>query len=211
MNIFVLNRDPIKAAQAHNDKHTVKMIVESAQMLCTAHRRIDGTPKQVHFARRFKVLDDDGNLRFRTVRLKEREILILPGDTFRNIHGHTIFKDSVFYRDTHGNHPCSIWCRETVDNYLWLYNLTVALCDEYYHRYGQHKPAPVQHKVRRDGLLDMLATPPRNIPCGTLTPFPQAMPDQYKAADAVQAYRNYYLGEKRDMLNYTNREAPRWI
>jgi len=37
MNIFVLDKDPIKAAEYHNDKHVVKMILESAQLLCNAH------------------------------------------------------------------------------------------------------------------------------------------------------------------------------
>jgi len=35
MNIFILDNDPIKAAQMQCDKHVVKMILESAQMLCT--------------------------------------------------------------------------------------------------------------------------------------------------------------------------------
>ena len=37
MNIFYLHRDPVKAAQIQYNKHVVKMILESAQMLCTAH------------------------------------------------------------------------------------------------------------------------------------------------------------------------------
>jgi len=37
MNIFYLDSDPVKAAQAQYNKHVVKMILESAQMLCTAH------------------------------------------------------------------------------------------------------------------------------------------------------------------------------
>ena len=37
MNIFYLNSDPVKAAQIQYDKHVVKMILESPQMLCTAH------------------------------------------------------------------------------------------------------------------------------------------------------------------------------
>ena len=37
MNIFYLNPDPVKAAQLQYNKHVVKMILESAQMLCTAH------------------------------------------------------------------------------------------------------------------------------------------------------------------------------
>jgi hypothetical protein len=36
MNIFYLDEDPILAAQAQCDAHVVKMILESAQMLCTA-------------------------------------------------------------------------------------------------------------------------------------------------------------------------------
>ena len=42
MNIFVLDMNPVTAAQMQCDKHVVKMIVESAQMLSTAHRMIDG-------------------------------------------------------------------------------------------------------------------------------------------------------------------------
>ena len=42
MNIFYLNSDPVLAAQMQCDKHVVKMILESAQLLCTAHRVLDG-------------------------------------------------------------------------------------------------------------------------------------------------------------------------
>ena len=42
MNIFYLDRDPRIAAQMMCDKHVVKMILESAQMLSTAHRVLDG-------------------------------------------------------------------------------------------------------------------------------------------------------------------------
>lgn len=42
MNIFYLDRDPVIAAQMQCDRHVVKMILESAQMLSTAHRVIDG-------------------------------------------------------------------------------------------------------------------------------------------------------------------------
>ena len=37
MNIFYLHRDPYNAAEYQYNKHVVKMILESAQMLCTAH------------------------------------------------------------------------------------------------------------------------------------------------------------------------------
>ena len=41
MNIFFLDERPDKCAEMHNDKHCVKMILESAQMLSTAHRILD--------------------------------------------------------------------------------------------------------------------------------------------------------------------------
>lgn len=37
MNIFFLDKDLTKCAEYHMDKHVVKMIVETAQLLCGAH------------------------------------------------------------------------------------------------------------------------------------------------------------------------------
>ena len=47
MNIFPIEEGeyrpcPIKSAQSQCDKHVVKMIVESGQMLSTVHRMLDG-------------------------------------------------------------------------------------------------------------------------------------------------------------------------
>lgn len=44
MNIFYLDRNPITAAKAMTNKHVVKMVLESAQLLSTAHRVLDGIP-----------------------------------------------------------------------------------------------------------------------------------------------------------------------
>ena len=40
MNIFVLDDDPKTCAMYHCDKHVVKMILETAQMICTTHHLI---------------------------------------------------------------------------------------------------------------------------------------------------------------------------
>jgi len=39
MNIFHLDKDPLLCARYHCDKHVVKMVLETAQMLCTAYQR----------------------------------------------------------------------------------------------------------------------------------------------------------------------------
>lgn len=49
MNIFYLHKDPVKAANAQYNKHVVKMILESAQLLCTAHLIIDGDKANVPY------------------------------------------------------------------------------------------------------------------------------------------------------------------
>jgi hypothetical protein len=40
MNIFILDRDLVKSAQAHVDRHIVKMPLETAQLLCTARHEL---------------------------------------------------------------------------------------------------------------------------------------------------------------------------
>ena len=53
MNIFYLHSNPFKAAEYQYGKHVVKMVLESAQMLCTAHHHYgngDNVPyKKAHY------------------------------------------------------------------------------------------------------------------------------------------------------------------
>jgi len=49
MNIFILDENPEIAAQLQCDKHVVKMVLESAQMLSTAHRVLDGKLMEKHW------------------------------------------------------------------------------------------------------------------------------------------------------------------
>ena len=56
MNIFVLDEKPTVAARYHLDVHVNKMILETAQLLSTAHRLLDDIPadqdilyKKTHF------------------------------------------------------------------------------------------------------------------------------------------------------------------
>jgi hypothetical protein len=112
MNIFYLDKDPKVCAQMHVDKHCIKMILEYAQLLSTAHRILDGT---VSIG-----LGKTGRKQTRYV---------LPDD-----------RESVLYSATHLNHPSAVWCRQSAMNYHWLYTLLVECCKEYTYRYGKvHK------------------------------------------------------------------------
>ena len=178
MNIFVLHPHPVVSAKQHCDKHVVKMILETAQLLSTAHRLLDGVQ----------------DLRESSTGKTQTKYWELPDNNM----------EGTLYRATMMNHPCAIWCRESDANYTWAYNLFAGLCDEYTHRYG---------KVHKTDMLlrEALFETPKNIPKKIgLTPFKQAMPEDVKHNDSIQAYRQYYLKYKASFAKWTNREVPDW-
>lgn len=146
MNIFALSDCPWTSARFHCDRHVVKMVLESAQMLSTV---LDGP-----------------------------------------------------YKPTHRNHPCTRWVAESRSNAEWLWFLTDALNIEYRERFQSKKDhlswttiEPIWRKF--DQLPDL-----------GLTPFAQAMPDEYKQDDPVLAYRAYYH-TKSNFAHWRNGK-PNW-
>jgi hypothetical protein len=107
VNIFFVDKDPINAANALVDKHVVKMIVESAQLLSTAHRVLDG-------------IETIGKSKTG----RKKRIYTLPDA-----------RENVMYLATHINHPSAVWCRQSVENYNWLVDHFFALMREYTNRY----------------------------------------------------------------------------
>jgi hypothetical protein len=112
VNIFYLAHDVRKCAEMHNDKHVVKMILEYAQLLSTAHRVLDGVE--------LIGLSDSG---------RKKKFWTL-GDS----------RDYTLYKATHINHPSAVWVRQSAQNYMWLAEMLEVLCGEYTYRYGKvHK------------------------------------------------------------------------
>jgi len=94
------------------------------------------------------------------------------------------------YKRTHYNHPCSVWARTSRRNFDWLVAHGLAIASEYTKRYGKvHKSQAVIEWCRDNAHL-------LTFPRSSLTPFAQAMPEQYRQADSVAAYRDYYAAEK---------------
>jgi hypothetical protein len=107
------------------------------------------------------------------------------------------------YKKTHPNHPCSIWIRESVENYRWLSDLGLALCNEYTYRYEK------RHKTQDH--LEWLSTNIPPLPKIERTKFRMAMPDEFKCEDPVLAYHSYYIGAKERMLKFSKRPTPPFI
>lgn len=119
--------------------------------------------------------------------------------------------DDIVYRKTHYNHPCSIWARESQQNYNWLCSYGYCIAKEYEYRYGRvHKSyARVIHDAYLGKRLHV------SFPFKGRTPFALAMPDKYKTGDSVESYRNYYIGEKltqkgNKLSQWKKRDVPAW-
>ena len=107
------------------------------------------------------------------------------------------------YRPTHRNHPCTVWARQSKDNYHWLVQLGFELCKEYSRRYSK------RHKCK--DVIEQLKFAPDFIPDGERTPFVQAMPDECKRDNAVEAYKTYYRLHKRSIASWKNRDVPEFM
>ena len=106
------------------------------------------------------------------------------------------------------NHPCTIWARESSKNFQWLVDHCYALCKEYTVRYGK------KHKVETylEEFDDEISTTEYELRQvkDVLTPFAQAMPEQYKDKDNVtKAYRTYYLEDKWEFATWKT-GSPKW-
>jgi len=110
MNIFYLSHSPKLAAEYHCDKHCVKMILEAAQLLSTAHRVLDGE--------QYTELTESNR------RIKRWK------------HPNVDFENNL-YKATHINHPSAVWVRESETHYVWLYRHFLCLMAEYTKRYGK--------------------------------------------------------------------------
>ena len=93
-------------------------------------------------------------------------------------------KSGTPYKGGYAHHPCTVWAGDSRANFMWLTQHAVALCSEYNKRFGKTHAcyAPIMHMQRHYLLIDD----------SSLTPFAQAMPDEYRDGDAVKAYQAYY-------------------
>ena len=183
MNIFVLDNDPVVSAQLQCDKHVVKMIVESAQMLSTAHRMLDG----VEEIRPSK----SGKTRQKYWCLKNPEM------------------EDTLYAAVHRGHPCTIWTMKSALNYQWHYQHFVALCDEYTYRYGKtHKT----DRVLRDILSIMPVNMPQKNKLTEFKLAMKSNPECIALGDPVKAYQAFYQTKQdRFKMVWTKRDVPSWF
>ena len=160
MNIFYLDEDVEQCAQYHCDKHVIKMILESAQLLCTA-------------------------------------INVAAGEQITP------------YKTTHINHPCALWTRASLQNWLYVYRLMLALDKERQYRYmhsNTHKSV-ITLSGSNIKLLDGMYMPATGFTSPAL-----CMPnDCIDLGNATECYRQYYRTHKTALHSWTRRGVPGWL
>lgn len=180
MNIFVLDENPELAAKYHCDKHVVKMILETTQLLVSTYYSL----KNIYT-----------NKNITNEQLKK----IFPNFPLQDENW-----EIKYYKLTHINHPCTKWTRESFSNFNWLLNLWIYLCKEYTDRYNKtHKLEKVlkwmkdnKPKWFKDFWLTEFAKA-----------MPEEYKVEF---NSVQSYRNYYLWAKYKFAKWSYSEKPYW-
>lgn len=182
MNIFILDKIPATAAKMHCDIHVNKMIVESAQMLSTAHRVIDG----VETRRRSK----SG--------LTMPKYWELPDE-----------REDLLYKPCHVNHPCSIWARESKANYIWLFELFENLCWEFTDRFEKIHASERLLALHLGRLPNNIPDLPLTPFARAFGPEYDSLKEE---EDDVTAYRKYYISKQDKFnMTWRNDSRPNWF
>lgn len=181
MNIFALDTNPVVAAQQQCNKHTVKMVLESAQMLSTAHRILDG-------------------------KLQKK-----PSKSGKTLVSHWVLpdeRDDILYKAVHVNHPCTIWTYETSGNYLWHYEHFVALCDEYTYRYGKTHLSDTLLRNRLSQPPNNIPDLPRTPFAVAMGSNPECIIDD---DPVLSYRNYYQTKQDRFPMVWTKRQIPEWF
>jgi len=146
----------------------------------------------------------------------DKHIVKMPTETAQMIS--FIYHDKTFWNaeipefimdfsKTHYKHPCSIWIRESLSNFLYACQLGKELYLEYQYRYNN----PDKHK-RAIQIFDFALQNPPKIEDKGLTKFAMAMDEQYiKFSCPILNYQEYYRQGKKHLHYWKNRATPKFI
>jgi len=197
MNIFMLSNNPKLCSRYHCDKHVVKMICESHQMLANAFTldELQNAPKTKErwlLQTTYKKPKKKYTFPVEERMLKTKKYWYIPPQY--RVHSYL-------------HHPCSKWTLESIDNFIWLYQLSHYLLQEYTYRYNKiHFNYKFQNWIKYNLYLIKKRLPNRGITSSAL-----AMPDEFKQSNDVRSYRQYYIHQKLNIAKWTRRKKPSWI
>ena len=195
MNIFFLSILVTECALLHCDKHVVKMILESAQLLWSAWHMTGDANWQYNVPSNIKI--------YRLTHKNHPMSIWVRKSTYNywwlvRMAVELCIEYDRRYRCTHSSprvYNCNI-CKPKrhacMDGLVWLLN-NIPQCNDDLSQYNKSE--------------DGFAT--KNIPPGC-TKVPLCMPIEYYSSDLTEAYRSYYRGDKRSIATWINTMIPKW-
>ena len=186
MNIFALSKSPIQSAKEMLDKHIVKMPTETCQMLHT----------NILYMQYVHVFGEEPQL-------KDLKAF------HRNI-GSELMKPAML------NHPSTIWARQSLDNFEWLFVHGLSLCDEFRHRYNKIHGSQIRiHDCYKYKYHDIILR--HDYQVKGLTPVTIAMFDKYRLPQeehtwdfVIRSYQHYYLEGKWEFATWKTKSPDWW-
>ncbi len=183
MNIFALSKSPSQSAIEMLDKHIVKMPTETCQMLHT----------NILYMQYIQVMGKKPQLK--DLKAYHKKL------------GSELMKPAML------NHPSTIWARQSLANFEWLFDHALSLCDEYQNRYNKcHGSLNRIHRCVNYGSLVFN----HSYPASGLTPVTIAMFDKYRLPQeehtwdfVIRSYRHYYLEGKWEFATWKT-QPPNW-
>ena len=174
MNQFRLDLDATRCAQAHQDAHVGKMLLEAVQQLCTA------------FQERHDyciVVPTISNVRANPmpISMSMGAPCSPPWQDLSTTE--RLAADLLPYSRTKAqyNHPCSVWTRASRANFNSTFELAEALAAEFRYRFDKlHGSEAALNWVKRHRSEAL-------VPDGPLTPYALAMPEKYQYGVRDQA------------------------
>jgi hypothetical protein len=117
------------------------------------------------------------------------------------------------YRPVMENHPCTIWARESRQNFLWLWEHAGTICEEYTARYGKTHKCEITMNDFNPSWIEVLD----RLPDKGLTPFAIAIAEHMECRkvegfddlSTVDKYRQYYIHDKSKIASW-KQNKPHW-
>lgn len=194
MNIFVLDRDPVIAARMQCDKHVVKMVLESTQMLCTAYD--DAPYKHTHKNHPCSVWSRDN----------------LFNHMWLLVHAYALADEySRRYNKTHKCEEVLDWVEEGLTLRDEWFGDLLELDKEYIWEDAADLVLTAKAAMRSPYMAAPHESYWTDDHYKRLSAFPLAMPDEYKTDDPVESYRKFYAAEKAGFAKWDRgTDPPDW-
>lgn len=214
MNIFVVNGDPVKAAQELCDAHVVKMPTECVQLLSTAYEH-----------QRYKLISATVRQRQGCDPTCQSRTLLECDAQLEALRSYPELPFKPVSRPEHRQHPIVIWVQADPVNLHWLMAHAHALFDEYTLRFGRVHGSLAPFKLAQDIMRTSFrwsfagkrqALLPGRQDIYRSMKFCQAMPEELRSRyrtlrGTVEAYRRFYVRDKVVFARWANgRPPPSW-